>query len=106
MAGSREAIVTALGLDGTNREMPIPGERRSDYRRLVDLAAVWESSESAEDCRVVDITDNGAQIALADDQNAPDRFTLYIAEINARLDCRVRWRTENRLGVMFSPVEA
>ncbi len=104
MSGPKQAIVTALGLDRTETEIPIPGERRSEYRRMVDLAAVLEDGGHAHDCRVIDITNFGAQLTVPDTEKAPDRFVLYIGEINARLDCRVRWRSEDRVGVTFSAV--
>ena len=104
MAKPGENITSVLGLDPTGCEMPIPGERRSEFRRSVDMSGVWEFSDTRErvDCNVVDITNSGAQLSVAESDSLPDQFKLYVLPLNTILDCRVKWRQDTRLGVSFT----
>ncbi|NNE21861.1 MAG: PilZ domain-containing protein [Rhizobiales bacterium] len=104
MANTSENIISALGLDTTATETPIPGERRSDFRRSVNMSGVCEFSNTQErvDCSIVDITNSGAQLTMPDTGSVPDQFKLYVVPLNTILDCRVEWRQETRLGVSFT----
>ena len=104
MSKSTGTLTSALGLDGYPVEQPIPGERRSEYRRNVDMSGVCEFAPGGErrDCRIADITNAGAQLHFEAAEGVPDRFTLYILPLNSILDCTVRWRQDNRIGISFS----
>lgn len=104
MANTNQNITSALGLDSTAAEMPIPGERRTEFRRSVDMSGVCEFIGTQErlDCNVVDITNSGAQLTVPDTKTVPDEFRLYVLPLNTILDCRVKWRQKSRLGVSFT----
>ena len=104
MANTSENVNSALGLDSTATEIPIPGERRTKFRRSVDMPGVCEFSGTGErmECKVVDITNAGAQLSVPDTGQVPEQFKLYVLPLNTILDCRVKWRQETRLGVSFS----
>lgn len=104
MAKTGENITSALGLENSGFEMPIPGERRSEFRRTVEMSAVceFEDSQQRVDCNVVDITNSGAQLTVPKSDSVPDKFKLYVLPLNTVLDCRVQWRQETRLGVSFT----
>ena len=104
MANTNQNITSALGLDTATAEMPIPGERRGEFRRAVEMSGVCEFSNTQErlECNVVDITNSGAQLKLPDAEAVPDQFKLYVLPLNTILDCRVTWREESRLGVSFT----
>ena len=104
MAKTSENITSALGLDSTSVEIPIPGERRGEYRRSVDMSGVCEFSDTRErmECNVVDITNSGAQLTVPETSSVPDRFKLYVLPLNTILDCQVKWRQDTKLGVSFT----
>lgn len=106
MANTNQNITSALGLDSTASELPIPGERRTEFRRSVDMSGVCEFNGTQErvDCNVVDITNSGAQLTVPDTGAVPDQFKLYVLPLNTILDCRVKWRHDTRLGVSFSTI--
>ncbi len=103
MTNSSNVITRALGLENTAAEMPIPGERRKEYRRSVDLTGICEIDEPSKqvDCRVLDLTNTGAQLRFSSTEGVPDVFRLHIPGVNAILDCRVAWRQEAKLGVTY-----
>lgn len=106
MARFSETILAVLGLADISPEVPIPGERRREYRRPVDLTAVSEIMEPYKrlDCRVVDLSNSGAQLKFTKPDEVPDNFRLYILQQNIILECKVAWRRENNIGVSFSPI--
>ena len=100
------SILIALGLKDIGSEMPIPGERRADYRRAVDIPAVAEIMEPYNrlDCTVVDISNAGAQLKFESTEEVPRQFRLYILQLNVILECNVAWRNDTNMGVSFTPV--
>lgn len=104
MANTNQNITSALGLDSTVAEMPIPGERRGEFRRSVEMSGVCEFSNTQErlECNVIDITNSGAQLTVPNTEAVPDQFKLYVLPLNTILDCHVKWREETRLGVSFT----
>jgi PilZ domain len=53
-------------------------------------------------CRLVDVSEHGAQLTLASAADLPDQFVLLLAESGkVRRQCRVAWRSEKQLGVQF-----
>ena len=85
---------------------PIPGERRSEPRRPVELAGICEFGADRQrlDCKIIDISNSGAQVKSDQVDKAPDNFRLYIQPLNLVMDCRVMWRKDNRMGVYFLAV--
>ena len=105
MSDNDNNLILALGLDPNFSEIPIPGERRVEYRRAVDLAGVCEISEAgnAIACRIADITTSGAQLILDDADVLPNRFKLYISGLSIALNCQTVWRNQTRVGVNLVP---
>ena len=53
-------------------------------------------------CRVSDLSDTGARLGLASNQDIPDLFTLSVPGHPAmQRDCRVVWRSRSHIGVRF-----
>lgn len=76
-------------------------ERRSVGRtRLLKHAKIL-ANRTTIPCTIVDLTNRGARIRLADARDVPNRFELYFGNRHAHRACRVTWRTENLLGVAF-----
>ncbi len=101
-----DSILIALGLVDIGAELPIPGERRAEYRRPVNIPAVAEIMEPYNrlDCTVVDITNTGAQLLFESTEEVPNQFRLYVFRLNVILECNVAWRNETKLGIAFTPV--
>jgi hypothetical protein len=54
------------------------------------------------ECSISDISETGARLLLARDEELPDRFVLLLtASGDARRVCRVVWRTGMAVGVEF-----
>ena len=54
------------------------------------------------ECVLNDVSEEGAQIAVAAPQELPENFTLILGfDGTARRRCRVMWRSETRIGVGF-----
>jgi PilZ domain len=76
-------------------------ERRSVGRtRLLKHAKILATRKTIA-CTIVDLTNRGACIRLADTRDVPDRFELSFGNRHAHRACRVTWRTENQLGIAF-----
>ena len=54
------------------------------------------------DCTVRNLTPQGALLVVPSLVGIPANFELVLEQDNARHDCRVVWRGENRLGVEFA----
>lgn len=98
-----ESNAKDMDLATAGSKIPATGERRRESRRSVELNGVIEFGSDMKriDCKVVDISNSGAQLTADDASKAPEYFRLYIIPLNMVLDCRVMWRKENRMGVYF-----
>jgi hypothetical protein len=54
------------------------------------------------DCIVRNLSEFGAGLELKTPAPVPDNFTLLLKPELTRRNCRVVWRSENRLGVEFA----
>jgi hypothetical protein len=53
-------------------------------------------------CKVYDVSQAGAQLAIADATKIPDRFILALSSHgSARRNCRIVWRNAKTVGVRF-----
>jgi hypothetical protein len=75
---------------------------RKTPRTRVTLPAKLNSEEGHLlcDCRTVDLSKNGARLEVSAPTTLPNRFTLTLSSDESR-SCRVRWRSENCVGVHF-----
>lgn len=80
-------------------------ERRSVGRTRLLKHAMILASRTTIPCTILDLTNRGARIRLADMRGVPDRFELSFGQRHAHRACRVTWRAENQLGVAFEPRE-
>ncbi len=69
------------------------------YRVLKDASIDYGSNKRP--CRIRDLSTTGAALELPDLSKIPDTFTLSVPEDGLRLDCRVVWRRDFRVGVTF-----
>lgn len=79
-------------------------DKRVNLRRGVHIPAKLIASRDAplRDCVVLDISELGARLGLDDAQDTPEEFTVLLApQGRPYRRCRVVWRTDNQMGVIF-----
>ena len=81
-----------------------PSNRREQFRRTVIKGAriVFNDRQSTLNCRVRDMTTDGARIDLLTQQLLPHEFELQMAGNTARR-CGLRWAHGTFVGVRFLP---
>ncbi|WP_338829830.1 diguanylate cyclase [Bradyrhizobium sp. 27S5] len=70
-------------------------------RTLLAAKVIFNFGQSAIDCVVRRITDDGATIELESGLGIPEHFQLSIASESAVLACRRTWQSEKQIGVTF-----
>jgi hypothetical protein len=73
---------------------------RTRIRRNAEIV-VGERSASTLKCTVHNLTSTGASLTLAGTHQVPDAFELTFDRGRSRRPCRVKWRTDDGLGVSF-----
>lgn len=79
------------------------GDRKQKRKAMTKDAwiASW-SGDAIQDCVVIDISPGGARLWVKTASHTPDEFLLWLTPTGGvRRSCKVRWRTENDLGVQF-----
>jgi PilZ domain len=76
-------------------------EKRDQRRQRVLKAGTIAFNGSAIDCVVRNISATGAALEVENQIGIPLSFRLIIAAENFSEHCRVLWRRERRLGVVF-----
>lgn len=79
-------------------------ERREFVRQDVRIgaSAMIANSESTLDCTIIDISETGAKLELAQIDIIPARFKLFVPDADRLYECEVVWRSGNNAGVMFT----
>ena len=82
----------------------LPGvDRRTDVRRRVKYAgSIGRSRGRPDPCLIWDVSEKGARLVMPSVKDVPGKFVLTINRNSGeRYHCRVMWRTEYQLGVLF-----
>lgn len=81
-----------------------PKERRGRKRKTVQLWALAGAHGVAanNDCLIVDISVDGAQVAVVTPASLPDNFSLLQRSKSKIGDAEVVWRGDGIVGVKFS----
>jgi PilZ domain len=79
-------------------------ERRCHARRRTLKAGIiaFQAHHSTLDCTVRDISATGARLRVDASQRAPDDFDLIIELDGLEAPCRVVWRHDKEIGVIFT----
>jgi PilZ domain len=79
-------------------------EKRQIQRTRVLKGAkiILDNRSSLFDCTVRNLTNHGASVHLASSVGIPDVFSLSFDFGRSSRRCRVIWRTENKIGVVFA----
>ena len=76
-------------------------DRRGRTRILRSAKLIVPRQSSVIHCTVQNITGGGACLKLANTFGLPETFDLTFEHGRTRRSCRVVWRTNDKLGVMF-----
>jgi len=77
-------------------------ERRAAKRQRVFKAGTIEFDGSGVDCTIRNMSPIGAALDVASPVGIPHEITLNIASSHERKNCRIVWRKEKRIGVVFA----
>src|SRR3954470_12336118 len=79
--------------------------RKNVRRRFSQSAMLYSVTGTAiGNCIVHDISEGGAKLSVEAPANAPDELVLVLSRNGAiRRKCRVVWRSDHHLGVIFEP---
>lgn len=77
---------------------------RAHTRQQVSIAAKVLAPDLSKcvDCMINDVSAGGALISLRGDARVPDRIYLWQAQTGTNLECEVRWRKLNLIGLKFT----
>lgn len=82
-------------------------ERRKVQRhRVLKAGRIGFNRAAGIDCRVRNLSPNGACLDVASPFGIPDDFILAIESDRLRQPCHVIWRNGNRMGVEFRAADA
>ncbi|WP_186395314.1 PilZ domain-containing protein [Stappia sp. TSB10GB4] len=82
--------------------MPIRDRRSSPrHRTLKSGRIVLDDGAKVHECRVRNLSDDGALLKLPSTAEIPDRFELRIVNEEIAVAALVRWRTATEIGVQF-----
>lgn len=81
--------------------MPVVEEFRNAPRHRVLKSGSILISGGAIDCVVRNMSATGAALDVASPIGIPEEFTLVIKEEGGQRQCRIQWRKEKRIGVLF-----
>jgi hypothetical protein len=76
-------------------------ENRTSPRHRVLNAGNIVFGGGAIDCTVGNLSEAGAALEVASPIGIPEKFTLLMPADGQQFQCRVIWRKERQIGVMF-----
>jgi hypothetical protein len=77
-------------------------DRRAKHRQRVFKAGTIEFDGSGVDCTIRNMSPTGAALDVATPIGIPHEITLNIMSRDERQSCRIVWRKEKRIGVVFA----
>ncbi len=102
-AGDRSFIRLGFASSGDPSAAVKEIDTRRTPRRARDLDA-WiraEGSFAAQKCQVLDISQSGARLAVADAYKIPTRFSLLFSKDSIGRQARIKWRRGTQIGAEF-----
>ena len=74
--------------------------RIATCRRVLKAGSI-QFGGGAIDCTVRNVSETGAALEVVTPLFIPDRFTLAVQADQLKRPCRIVWRKERRIGVIF-----
>lgn len=84
-----------------SRSMMTDERRRVERKAVIETAYIFGDGSSIR-CCVINISEHGAAIELADAGFLRDRFKLIMEKDRTVRACRLVWKSANRVGVEFT----
>lgn len=86
---------------------PVESNHRREHRqRVLKGASILSGITNSEvKCVVRNMHENGAELKISIDARVPPEFLLYVPVDGVAYKSVVRWRREDRVGVMFTGTE-
>jgi hypothetical protein len=76
--------------------------KKPRHRTLKAGRIIFNQRRSVLDCTVRNLSSTGARLDVPSTVGIPEAFELIIESDEIARSCRVAWRTERRIGVLFS----
>lgn len=78
-------------------------EQRRSMREYVRFPAWVDTGAGGalRDCTVLDVSEDGARIAISAPTELPDEFYLVLSRYGARRRCRLVWRSAKEAGLSY-----
>jgi PilZ domain-containing protein len=79
-------------------------EKRKDHRQPLKYPAKIDIGDGSPHlpCLLIDVSASGARVTVEDPGKIPGRFPLLLAaEHGTQRRCKVMWRDDNQLGLVF-----
>jgi hypothetical protein len=70
-------------------------------RSFLGAKIFFDHKPSTFDCLIRNFSDTGAQIEIGSIWDIPETFRLYVDKFDKSFECRVKWKTHNKLGVSY-----
>ncbi|MER9484498.1 PilZ domain-containing protein [Mesorhizobium sp. M0220] len=81
-------------------------QRDKRRQRVLKGAAILTGMTNSEvTCTLRNMHAGGAELKVSIDARVPDEFLLYVPTYGIAYKAEVRWRREDRIGVMFTGTE-
>ncbi len=77
-------------------------EKRNAGRHRVLKGGTILFGDSGVDCTIRNLSTSGAMLNVATPVGLPDQFTLLVQKTAQHQSCRVIWRSETQIGVVFT----
>jgi hypothetical protein len=79
-------------------------KRETPRKRALKGGAIVFGGGGKIDCVIRNLSETGAALEVESPLGIPDDFTLYLTQDEkTNWNCRVAWRSANRIGVRFIP---
>lgn len=92
-----------FAIGGEPKAAPKKIDNRRAPRRARDINA-WIRAEgcfAAQKCQVLDLSQSGARLAVADAYKIPTRFSLLFSKDSIGRHARIKWRRGTQIGAEF-----
>jgi PilZ domain len=77
-------------------------ERRAEHRHRVLRAGTIKFDGGWINCMARDMSSTGAMLNVTSSAGIPDYFTLILSPDGRHIPCRVMWRQQIRVGIVFA----
>jgi hypothetical protein len=77
-------------------------ERRAAPRHSLLRAGTILIGNDSINCMARDMSDTGAMLSVTSSVDIPEYFTLILSPDGRHIPCRVIWRQQIRVGIMFA----